>query len=134
MGMYFSFNTSENYQVRAISNSTIVSFEFLESNRTIKIFVYNSTASQVFGFCRVSIPHELMSEPYNVTVNGANPVYWNYSIFDDGENRVIYFAFEHSKVEIVIVHEFSFNLFIIYCASVLALIIINKRKSFHDGG
>jgi hypothetical protein len=39
---------------------------------------------------------------YNVTINGAKPLYWNYALYDNGTHRWIYFAYEHSTKEIVI--------------------------------
>jgi parallel beta-helix repeat protein len=129
IGIFSSFDISTDNTVNIISNSTITSLEFLESNNTIKIFISNSTTFQLFGFCRVLIPHELVSEPYNVTINGVNPVYWNYSIFDDGENRMIYFIFEHSTLEVIIVPEFPLNFLAICIALASALIFICRRKT-----
>jgi hypothetical protein len=43
-----------------------------------------------------------MSEPYNVTVDGANPQYWNYTLYDDGAHRWIYFTYQQSKRKVVI--------------------------------
>jgi len=106
MGMFHSFNTSLGCSVNVISNSTVDSFEFFESNNTIKMCVSNMTADQTCGFCRLCIPHALMNEIYHVTINGTEPLYWNYTLYDDGENGGIYFSYEHSTLEIVIVQEF----------------------------
>lgn len=102
MGMFSSFNTSQGHHVNVISNSAIENFEYLKHNSTIKMHVSNMTREQTYGFCRIRIPHPLMSGPYNVTVDGANPIYWNYTTYDDGTNRWIYFSYQHSVLEVVI--------------------------------
>jgi len=129
MGMFHCFNTSLVYYVNVISNSTIESFEYFEVNSTIKMFVSNSTVGQVFGFSRVRIPHVLMSGSYNVIVDGVNPVFWNYRLYDDGENGWIYFAYEHSTVEIVIVPEFpSLTVMLLFVIAALSVVIVYRRK------
>jgi len=129
MGMFHSFNTSLAYYVNVISNSTIERFEYFELNSTIKMYVSNSSVGQAFGFCRVRIPHALMSEPYNVTIDGVNPIYWNYTLYDDGENGWIYFAYEHSTLEIVIVPEFpSLTIMLLLMIATLLAVIVYTRK------
>jgi len=103
MGMFQSFNVPlVGLRVSVISNSSIRDFEYFKSNSTIKMQVSNMTANQTFGFCRVCIPHALMSEPYNVTIDGVNPVFWNYTLYDNGTRRWIYFVYQHSTHEVII--------------------------------
>ncbi len=102
MGLFSSFSTSTAYPVNVISNSTIEGFMLFESNATIKMRVSNTTTNPSFGFCRVRVPHVVMPGPYNATVDGANPLYWNYTLYDDGISRWIYFNYEHSTREVVI--------------------------------
>jgi len=129
MGMFSSFNTSLGYYVNVVSNSTIEDFEYFEFNSTIKMHVSNMTTNQTVGFCRVRIPHALMTEPYNVTVDGANPIYWNYTLYDDGDNRWIYFSYQHSTLEIVIIPEFpSFLVLPLFMTATLLAVIVYKRK------
>jgi len=129
MGMFSNFNTSLGYHVNVISNSTIEDFEYFESNSTIKMNVSNITANQVFGFCRICIPHALINETYHITVNGTEPYYVNYSLYDDGENRWIYFAYEHSTLEIIVVPEFpSFLILLLFMMAALLAVIVYKRK------
>jgi len=130
MGMFNSFNTSVNKQVNVISNSTIEDFTYFDINNTIRMHVSNRTTNQTFGFCRVCIPHDLVSEPFNVNIEGAIPVHWNYTLFDNGTHRWIYFAYEHSTLEIVIVPEFP-SLIILplfVTAALLALIAYRRRR------
>jgi len=104
MGIFSSFDTLWGYNVNVISNSTIDDFEFSRSpaNITIKMHVSNMTTNQTSGFCRVSIPHALMTEPYNATIDGAEPNYANYTLHDNNISRWIYFSYNHSTLEIII--------------------------------
>jgi parallel beta-helix repeat protein len=130
MGRFSSFNAIQDLYVNVISNSTIESFHYFELNNTIKMRVSNMTANQLFGFVRIRIPHALMSEPYNVTINGINPNFWNYTLYDDGENRWIYFNYEHSTLEIIIIPEFPLFLIIppFMIATLLMALICKKKK------
>ena len=130
MGMFHSFNIPLGYNLDVISNSTIESFEYFESNNTIRMLASNMTANQTFGFCRVRIPHALMNETYHVAVNGIEPYYSNYTIYDDGDNRWIYFSYQHSILEIIIVPEFpSFLILPIFMIATLLAVIVYKRKT-----
>ena len=129
MGMFHIFNTFPGCYVNIVSNSTIEDFQYFKPNSTIKIHVSNMTATQTSGFCRICIPHVLMSEPYNVTVDGANPTHWNYTLYDNGTHRWIYFAYQHSVHEIVIVPEFpSFLILPLFMIATLLAVIVYKRK------
>jgi parallel beta-helix repeat protein len=102
MGVFSVFKTSLGYDVDVISDSSIASFAYFASNGTIAMQVLSSTGTQTIGLCRVRVPHGLMIEPYNVTVDGANPLYWNYSVYDDGKSRWMYFEYQQSAREVVI--------------------------------
>jgi parallel beta-helix repeat protein len=129
MGTFHSFNTSLGKYVNVISNSTIDSFRYFESNSTIIIHVSNMTANQTRGFCRISIPYEVMSEPFSVTIDGANPTYWNYTLYDNGTHRWIYFEYEHTTREIVIIPEFpSFLILPLFMIATLLAVILYRRQ------
>ena len=100
MGPYSSFNVSEEYSIGIVSNSTISDFTFFNSNFTMRMHVSNSTTNQTFGFLRVCIPYYALSPPFNATIDGINPYYWNYALHDDGQNRWIYFAYQHTANEV----------------------------------
>jgi len=106
MGQLSSFNTTLGYSIAVVSNSTIEDFRYFESNSTIVMHVSNMTANQTVGFCRLTIHHDVMSPPYTVKVNGTTiecrTIYENYT---EGIS-IIYFAYEHSKLEITIIPEF----------------------------
>jgi len=130
MGMFHSFNTSIGKYVNVISNSTVDAFEYTYSTNTINLLVSNSSTDQTYGFVRICIPHALMNETYHITLNGTEPYYVNYDLADNGTHRWIYFAYEHSTLEIVIIPEFSPllipPLFII--ATLLAVIVYRLRN------
>ena len=129
VGMFHSFNTTLGKYVNVISNSTIDSFRYFESNSTIIIHVSNVTANQTRGFCRISIPYEVMSEPFNVTIDGANPTYWNYTLYDNETHRWIYFEYEHTTREIVIIPEFPLFLILpLFMIATLLAVIAYKKK------
>jgi len=130
MGMFSSFNTSTGKHVNIVSNSTVEDFEYFESNSTITMHVSNMTTSQTFGFCQICIPHALMSDSYNVTINGALPYYSDYNIADNGTHRWIYFNYQHSTLEIVIVPEFpSILIMPLLMIAVLLATLVYKRRA-----
>lgn len=131
IGTFSSFNTSSGYNVDVVSNSTIEDFEYFRSNRTIQIHVSNVTSNQTYGFCRICIPNGLMFPPYKVTIDGAEPYYVNYMLYDNGTHRWIYVAYQHSTHEIIIIAEFPqrmlMSIFII--ATILAVTTYRRRNS-----
>ena len=131
VGTFSSFNTSSGYNVDVVSNSTIEDFEYFESDVTIKIHVSNVTANQTYGFCRICIPHGLMFPPYKVTIDGAEPYYVNYTLYDNGTHRWIYVAYQHSTHEIVIIAEFPQRMLmlIFIMATILAVTTYRRRIS-----
>jgi parallel beta-helix repeat protein len=111
MGIFHSFNTSLGKQITVVSNSSIEDFEYIEGdwttwNRKIIMHVSNMTANQTVGFCQICIPHDLMLQGYTVLIDGAEPLYWNYALYDNGTHRWIYFTYERSTKEIVITQDF----------------------------
>jgi len=129
MGMSHTANTAPKYNVSVISNSTINYFECLESDSTIRMYVSNMTPGQTCGFCRLTIPHDLLRPLYNITVN-HDPVIYN-TVFENETFSIIYFRYEHSTLEIIIVPEFPsaiiLPLFIIL--SLITPVFIKYRKN-----
>ena len=131
MGMFHNFNASLGYDVNVISNSTIESFQFFESNSSIKMFVSNMTSDQTFGFCRVCIPKDLMSPLYYVIIDdGSTEVFhMNDALYDNGTHRWVYFAYEHSIHEIDIIPEFpSFLLLPLFMVATLVAVVIYRKQ------
>jgi len=132
MGVFSSFNTLLDCHVDVISNSTVENFRYFESNSTIELHVSNMTENQTYGFCRVCIPHELMNET-NVSVtidDGATQtLYPNYTLYDNGTHRWIYFAYPHSTHEVDILPEFPESLVLpLFMIVTLLVVICYKRK------
>jgi parallel beta-helix repeat protein len=129
MGMFHSFNALLGYHVDVISNSTIEDFGYFESNNTLIMHVSNTTSNQTFGFIRICIPHALMNETYHVTIDGAEPYYVNYTLYDNGTHRWIYFDYEHSILEIIVVPEFpSFLILPLFMVMTLLAVSIYRRR------
>lgn len=103
MGIFSSFKTSIGYDVDIVSNSTIDSFQYSQDNDTIRMYVSNMTENQTNGFCRLTIPHEVLPPPYNIAINN-DPVTYT-PIFESQTLSIIYFSYAHSTLEIVIITE-----------------------------
>ena len=128
MGPFNSFNTSVEYSVNIISNSTIEDFKYFNSNNTIVMYVSNITANQTVGFCRLTIPHDVMSPPYTVKVDDTiinfQTIYENYT---EGIS-IIYFTYEHSKLEITIISEYPSMTIMLLLSATLVTTALTKRK------
>lgn len=129
MGVFYDFDTSLSCYVNVVSNSTIEDFEYFKSNSTIKMHVSNRTINQTYGFCRVCIPYALMNETYHVTIDGAEPYYVNYTLYDNGTHRWIYFSYKHSTLQIVMVPEFLSSIILPLFMIVTLLAVIAYRKN-----
>jgi hypothetical protein len=132
MGMFSSLNATSDFNVDVASNSTIQDFQYFQSNSTITMYVSNMTTAQSTGFCRVCIPHELINgTDISVIINdGATQVlYPNYTLYDNGTHRWIYFAYEHSTHKVDIIPEFSLLLILpLMMTTMLLASAIRKRK------
>jgi parallel beta-helix repeat protein len=126
MGPFHSFNTSAGERVNTISNSTLEGFE-CEPLGEIRFYVANTTSDQIHGFCRVNIPYEVLSDPFNVTVNGANPTYWNFNLYDNGTHRWIYFEYEHSTREVVIISELPIFTILLLLMTFMLWVLLAKK-------
>lgn len=127
LGAFSDFETSSGISIYAICNSTISNFSYEPTNLTVR-FTVNGTDGTI-GFCRIRIPHVLMNGTYHVTVDNVEPSIVNYDLYDDGENRWIYFAYEHSPHEVVIVSEFpSFVTMSFFMLTALLTVIFYKRR------
>jgi len=102
MGPFSTFIPYKRYSANVISNSAIAEVAFFETNSTIKMRVSNMTATQTNEFVRVQIPHALMVEPYNLTIEGGQPNYSNHSVYDDGTSRWLFFSYSQSTREVII--------------------------------
>jgi hypothetical protein len=131
MGVFSSFNTASGEQVSVVSNSTVDDFTCFESNKTIVLHVSNTTADQTYGFYRLTIPHDVIPPPYNVTVNG-NPVGYT-TLYENESLSIIYFSYEHSTPEITITPEFPSPI-ILLLVMMTALLAVSVLRRFRTRG
>jgi len=116
--------------VNIISNSTITNFQ---TNTTQKIMRFTVTGETGTGFCRVDIPNTLASGMWNynytVLVDEQPPTYlrnWTHGI-----TTYIYFTYQHSEKEVIIIPEFPYALILpLLMTAALLAIITHKRKQF----
>ena len=102
MGPFSTFIPYKLYSVNVISNSTITDLAFFKANSTLRMHVSNVTPAQTGGFSRVQVPHVLMLQLNNVTIDGGEPTYTNFSVFDDGASRWLYFSYGQPLGEVII--------------------------------
>jgi len=133
MGMFSSFNTSVGKHINVISNSTIESLQYFESNSTIKMYVSSMMSGQTYGFCRICILYELINVTgISVMIDDGEiaVLYPNYNLYDNGTHRWIYFAYEHSTREIDIIPEFPLTMIapLFIAATTLAVMFLRKKR------
>lgn len=134
MGIFSSFNTSLGKHINVISNSTIGSFQYFESNSTIKMYVSNMVSGQTHGFCRTCIPYDLMNvTSISVVIDDGETAVLdpNYDLYDNDTHRWIYFAYEHSTHEIDIIPEFPLTMIALLFIATTTLAVAFLRKKRH---
>ncbi len=100
MAEFLAFSTSSGCDVEAISNSTILDFQYFSRNSTISIQVSNATNDQTYGFCRLGIPRSVLVPPYTVTVSDS-PVQYA-TLLQNESFSLIYFTYQQTTHEITI--------------------------------
>jgi parallel beta-helix repeat protein len=115
-------------EISVISNSSISDFQM---NTTQKTISFNVAGESGIGFCRVDVPNVIVSglwqNNYKVLVNGQEPLYMRN--WTSGATTYIYFKYQHSTKEIVIVPEFQSALISILLT--LSTISASIKKLFH---
>jgi parallel beta-helix repeat protein len=95
-----TWNTTS-YSIDIISNSTISNFQFNEAEKTITFNV--STLNSTSGFCRVTIPKQLLScntaDEWQVFADTAS---LSYAIIETIDNTYTYFTYSNSTTTIQI--------------------------------
>jgi len=135
MGMFHSFNTSPGYYVNVVSNSTISDFEYFDSNGTITMYVSNSSATQSFGFCRICIPKDLMSQVTLVIINDGLTefLHFNNTVYANETHTWTYFAYQHSTHKVDIIPEFpSLVILTLFMTATLLAVIVYRRKQLPE--
>jgi parallel beta-helix repeat protein len=122
------YHETDFYDVTVISNSTILNFVFEANSSTIMLTV-NGT-DETYGFCRISIPHVLVEPEITVIVDDGltEVVYSNLTLHDDGFRRLIYFMYQHSTHEILIISEFWPPVFLVTLVIATLLFAFIKNR------
>jgi len=97
VGMFHSFNVDSEHSVQTICNSTISGFQF---NGTAISFNVTGEDGNT-GFCRISIPTDLMNGNYTVFVNGIEVPHILLPI-SNSAHSYLYITYNHSTHKIVI--------------------------------
>jgi len=118
-----------NCDISIISNSTISNFQL---NKTQKTISFNVTGKTGLGFCRIIIPNAIVQEfwqgNYIVLINGQPVESRNWT---DESNTYIYFTYQQSEHQVVIIPEFSPLLIMpLLMSTMLLAAIIRKRKQY----
>jgi parallel beta-helix repeat protein len=124
IGMFSNFNATSEHHVQTICNSTTSDFQFNGTAIRFNVSGENGTT----GFCRICIPTALMNDTYRVFVNNTKVSYtllpcsnWTLSY--------LYFTYDHSTQEVVIIPEFpSFLVLPLFMITTFMAIIIYKRR------
>jgi parallel beta-helix repeat protein len=124
MGMFSDFNATSEHHVQTICNSSISDFQY---NGTAICF--NVTGeTDTTGFCRICVPRALMNETYQVFVNGTE-VPCNLLPCSNSTHSYLYFTYNHSTQEVIIIPEFpSFLILPLFMIATLLAVIIYRRK------
>ena len=132
MGMFSDFPVSyqeETYHVTTICNSTISDFQF---NAVAKTISFNVTGPDyTLGICRVDIPNIIVQDLWQgnctVLVDGEQPL--TIRNWTDGTYTCIYFTYQHSEHEVLIVPEFpTWTSMLLILTVLTVVIIIYKRR------
>ncbi len=127
-GMFCSFNTSLGHSIDVVSNSTVEHLEYFESNKTVALHVSNMFTNQTGGFCRLTIPHDLVSPPYAIAINGTQVLYA--PVFENETLSILYFGFEPAELEIIIIPEFPSILILpLFTLAMLLASSVHSRKT-----
>ena len=124
MGMFSDFNATSEYHVQIICNSTISDFQFNGTAIRFNVFGEDGTT----GFCRICIPTALMIDTYRVFVNGTE-VSYILLLCSNSTHSYLYFTYNHSTQEVIIIPEFPTWTSILLILIVLTFAIaIYKRR------
>ena len=141
MGMSYDFEVvrwgNEKYHVQVVSNSTVSELylavwlsspnQYLQPGQEfLQLFVEGENHTR--GFCRITIPRALLNGTYTVLVDWTE-VPAHELTASNTTYAYLYFAYNHTKHEIIIIPEFP--LFLIqqlFMITTLLAVIVYKRK------
>jgi parallel beta-helix repeat protein len=143
MGVLYDFEvTTENHEVhnvQVVSNSTVGNLallwwlsspnQYMQPGQKYIHFSVNGE-SDTTGFCRVLIPRNVLNGTYTVLVDWQEVQ----AIEISGSNSThayLYFTYEHSAHEVVVVLEFPSALVVLLFAAIMLAFVASRRKHFH---
>ena len=126
MGMFSDFFATSEYHVQTICNSTISDFQFNGTAISFNVAGENGTT----GFCRIHIPTALMNDTYRVFINSTEVSYILLLCFK-GTHSYLYFTYNHSTQEVIIIPEFPTGASMLVILVILTVaVVIYKRRLF----
>jgi parallel beta-helix repeat protein len=122
-GPFYSFNATSEHYVQILSNSTISNFRF---NGTAILFDMTGE-NGTDGFCRISIPLDMMSGPFSVFVNGTQVTF---ALIPNSNDSLgyLYFSLHFSTQEITVIPEYSAGVLVISLMLVALAVLVHKKR------
>ena len=121
---FYSFNATSGQQVQIESNSTLSNFHYNSTAILFDMTGENGTD----GFCRISIPSDVMNGPFAVFVNGTQVTYTLNPYSNDSLNY-LYFTLHFSTQEITVIPEyFSAEMLFISVLIVSLIVLVYKKR------
>jgi len=124
MGSFSDFNVTSEYLFQTVCNSSISDFQFNGTAIRLNVSSENGTT----GFCRICIPTALMNATYKVFVNGIE-VPHTLLPCSNSTHSYLYFTYNHSTQEVIIIQEFPkwSSIFLVLIILTFAIVICKRR-------
>ncbi|RLI40471.1 hypothetical protein DRO69_12825 [Candidatus Bathyarchaeota archaeon] len=122
---------NQSKEIHIVSNSTVSDFQFDTSHKIISFNVIG--VDYTAGFCRVTIPKYIVQDwwqnEYVVLVNGQQIAF---ETFTDAEDVYLYFTYQHSEHNVIIVPEYSLlNALVLFIVVTTMILGICRKKRIY---
>jgi len=114
------------YHVDVVSNSTVSDFIFSADQKEISFSV--SGLDGTVGFCRVTVPNDLLGGPYDIFVNGFSPLTLN--TMPNGDHTFLYFTYGHGATNLSVTIKGTYAIPEFPSAIILPLLLILTMLAF----
>ncbi|MDH5734098.1 MAG: right-handed parallel beta-helix repeat-containing protein, partial [Candidatus Bathyarchaeota archaeon] len=124
MGSFSDFNVTSEYLFQTVCSSSISDFQFNGTAIRLNVSGENGTT----GFCRICIPTALMNATYKVFANGTEVPYTLLPC-SNSTHSYLYFTYNHSTQEVIIIPEFPTwsSIFLVLIILTFAIVICKRR-------